>query len=218
MVEDPEDIRLAFMKRYEEHRRIVYARDQKYPKLKKCALVPYDNRFVSLAAANRHKVISVRNFNEMRILNLGVETEQTAEKKWEDLSTSRMSKIMALMYKVCCYNWIPSINRTSLNPDHAILVSMVVNKTPCSFGKLAYDQIMAYVNLQPPYKLVMPNLMSRHFNAMCRHILGITHLMRLLSSLYRIPIDPTAPCLLSDLKEVSALINSIMTRLSGFVY
>ncbi|VVB05224.1 unnamed protein product [Arabis nemorensis] len=74
MVEDPEDIRLAFMKRYEEHRQIVYARDRKYPKLKKCALAPYDNRVASLAAANRHKVISVRNFNEMCILKLGVET------------------------------------------------------------------------------------------------------------------------------------------------
>ncbi|VVB15673.1 unnamed protein product [Arabis nemorensis] len=38
------------------------------------------------------------------------------------------------------------------------------------------------------------------------------------TSQYGIPIDPVAPCLLSDLKEASALINNIMTRLSGGEY
>lgn len=80
---------------------------------------------------------------------------------WDDLSSPHLSPTMAVLYNICCHNWMPTMNKTALHKDRATFVYMVANNKLFNFGKMVYDQIIVYANAHPFYRLVLPNLIDQ---------------------------------------------------------
>lgn len=78
---------------------------------------------------------------------------------WEDLTPSHLSPSLALLYKICCRNWMPAMNETTICQDQATLVYMVVCSKLFNFGKLFYDQIIDCA-FKPNRRLVLPNFVG----------------------------------------------------------
>lgn len=87
--------------------------------------------------------------------------------RWADLITKRFSRSMKMFHKICCYNWIPGTNRTTLRIDHVRLIDMVMDDKPFNFGKLVFEHALSLSKLGPnsTHRLAYPNLIYQVLTA-----------------------------------------------------
>lgn len=69
------------------------------------------------------------------ILSLGRVTS------WVNLTKRLMGDTMSQLQKICCQNWMPTVNSHTLKPGRSTLLYMVVKKHELNFGKLVYDDV-----------------------------------------------------------------------------
>jgi len=60
---------------------------------------------------------------------------------WKMLTSRLLSPEIALLNKICCHNWMPTVNRSVLKPERVTLVYMMAKALPFNFGKLIFDEI-----------------------------------------------------------------------------
>lgn len=46
---------------------------------------------------------------------------------WQCLTSRALTETMSLHNKICCYNWIPTVNRCALKADHVTLLYMIAH-------------------------------------------------------------------------------------------
>lgn len=84
---------------------------------------------------------------------------------WKQLSTRLFDDNVSLLNKICCHNWMPTVNRSVLKPDRVTLLFMMSNRRAFNFGKLIYDEIWAcsnaVANPSSTLRLVFPNLIDQ---------------------------------------------------------
>lgn len=80
---------------------------------------------------------------------------------WDVVSSPHIRPTMTVLYTIFYHNWMPTINKSALNRDRAILVYMVANTKLFNFGKLVYDQIIASANAHSLYRLVLSNMIDQ---------------------------------------------------------
>jgi len=59
---------------------------------------------------------------------------------WKMLTSRLLSPELALLNKICCHNWSPTVNRSVLKPERMTLLYMVAKALPFNFGKLIFDE------------------------------------------------------------------------------
>lgn len=59
----------------------------------------------------------------------------------EDLVSKNLMQTMVVLHKMCCHNWMPTTNQTTLKHDRIHMMYMVENLKPFNFGKLVVDEI-----------------------------------------------------------------------------
>ncbi|CAL9238293.1 unnamed protein product [Arabidopsis halleri] len=87
--------------------------------------------------------------------------------RWADLNTKRFSCSMKMFHKICCDNWIPGTNRTTLRVDRLRLIDMVMDNKPFNFGKLVFEHALNLSKLGPnsTHRLAYPNLIYQVLTA-----------------------------------------------------
>ncbi|EOA13348.1 hypothetical protein CARUB_v10026382mg [Capsella rubella] len=84
---------------------------------------------------------------------------------WKRRSKRGMGDAMSLLHKICCQNWMPTVNLNALKAERSSLLFMVVKGRPVNFGKLAFDEIRAcssvVMNESSNLRLVLPNLIDQ---------------------------------------------------------
>jgi len=84
---------------------------------------------------------------------------------WKMLTSRLLSPELALLNKICCHNWSPTVNHSVLKPERMTLLYMVAKALPFNFGKLIFDEIWAcsnaVANPSSTLRLVLPNLIDQ---------------------------------------------------------
>lgn len=86
---------------------------------------------------------------------------------WADLITKRFSSSMKMFHKICCSNWIPGTNHTTLRVDRLRLIDMVMDDKPFNFGKLVFEHALnlSKLGLQSLHRLAYPYLIYQVLTA-----------------------------------------------------
>ncbi|CAE5959738.1 unnamed protein product [Arabidopsis arenosa] len=126
--------------------------------------------------------------------------------RWADLITKRFSCSMKMFHKICCDNWIPGTNRTTLRVDRLRLIDMVMDNKPFNFGKLVFEHALHLSKLGPnsTHRLAYPNLIYQ---------------LEASEVLDEAPPAPTSRTLLrDDLADLLAVGERMKRRLEGGEY
>ncbi|CAH2079825.1 unnamed protein product, partial [Thlaspi arvense] len=81
------------------------------------------------------------------------------EKLLKKMTPTDFAQDKALLYRICCFNWIPTENPGYPRPDRVKMVFKVCNGIPIDFGKLVFDQVVYQSRLgNRKWNLVFPSL------------------------------------------------------------
>ena len=136
---------------------------------------------------------------------------------WKMLTYRMLSPELALLNKICCHNWSPTVNRSVLKPERMTLLYMVAKALPFNFGKLIFDEIWAcsnaVANPSCTLRLVLPNLIDQmvRFQRIVRSDEGDTTSSAPLK--FTMEVKPV-PLLQSDSPTLEAALETLIASLT----
>lgn len=145
-------------------------------------------------------------------------------KRWEDLQFDSLTPTMAMLYKLCCHNWMPTTNWTSMLKDRVKFVALIALGRSFDFGAIVFHQICAIarrpgtmrnrimfpslVNQLLTYQRWIPRLRGDLISAQpCVLSLADTHGYG--------SVSDVEMSLAADLHQLSDLLKQIRTRVKG---
>ncbi|KAG7559036.1 Integrase catalytic core [Arabidopsis thaliana x Arabidopsis arenosa] len=144
---------------------------------------------------------------------------------WKQLSTRLFDDNVSLLNKICCHNWMPTVNRSVLKPDRVTLLFMVSNRRAFNFGKLIYDEIWAcsnaVANPSSTLRLVFPNLIDQmlRFQRIVPTVVGDMSSAAPMRFTVEIKPAPTSHVTLdADLLHLIGCLTTMRQRLAGGEY
>ncbi|XP_010445480.1 PREDICTED: uncharacterized protein LOC104728149 [Camelina sativa] len=146
---------------------------------------------------------------------------------WDLCSKKEMGDTVAMLQKICCQNWIPTMNPSSMSAEQFTLLFMILKGCKFNFGKLVFDEICAcnsvIANASSNVRLILPNVIDQ-----------LLRFQRIVPALFvdvtsaapsKFKIEPkellssqTPLTLLSDVRHLHDFTKLMMERLAGIDY
>ncbi|XP_024010215.1 uncharacterized protein LOC112085253 [Eutrema salsugineum] len=151
--------------------------------------------------------------------------------RWEGFRSQHLTRLNGVLYKLCCCNWIPTTNNTTMVKERIRLLAYIVQGHKFNFGQMVYDQILAAARTPEMVnnKLMFPNLIFQLLSF--QHTVPEHRGDRPLSGFpLKITLDPKAgkgsgddepqpaPSLAADLEQLATWLKRVQLRVRGGEY